>query len=71
MQSDVEWAVFPPLAYRAKDRALFRLGRAGIFVPTNADDSTTYSAGEFEGVNWYLTRDWAIDATQLPVNEEP
>lgn len=64
-----QWAVFPTSAYERKDLPLYRLGRAGIFVPSNRDDSTVISAGNFDGEHWYLTRDWAIDETMIPADE--
>ena len=66
-----EWAVFPATVYYRRERALYHLGRRGIFVPKNQDDSTVYSIGTFEGVEWYLTREWAIDETMLPERSEP
>ena len=69
--SGADWAVFPTTVYERKDLPLHRLGRAGIFVPSNRDDSTVFSAGTFKGTEWYLTRDWAIDETMIPEEETP
>lgn len=63
---EAEWAVFPAGLYKEEDRVLYQLGRKGIFVPSNADDSTVFEAGVFQGTRWYLTRDWAIDETMIP-----
>jgi 4-amino-4-deoxy-L-arabinose transferase-like glycosyltransferase len=63
--SGAQWAVFPTSAYQKKDLPLYRLGRAGIFVPSNPDDSTVISVGTFDGEHWYLTRDWDIDETMI------
>lgn len=68
-ESAAQWAVFPATLYERKDTALYRLGRDGVFVPSNPDDSTTYSAGVFDGAEWYLTRDWAIDETMIPTDK--
>jgi hypothetical protein len=64
--SGAQWAVFPTGAYERKDLPLYRLGRAGIFVPSNEDDSTVIHVGIFDEEQWYLTRDWAIDETMIP-----
>ncbi len=69
--SGAEWAVFPMVGYEKKDLPLYRLGRAGIFVPRNVDDSQVIHAGTFDGEIWYLTREWAIDETMIPADEQP
>ena len=64
-RSGARWMVFPHTVYEKKDKPLFRLTRIGVVAPTNRGDDEAFSAGTFNGDDWYLSP-FGVDDDMLP-----